>query len=44
MTVVNRVGMVNTDSSDRPTEDIKIVKAYLPDEQYWDILQSYMQI
>lgn len=29
MTVINRIGMVDTDSSDRPTEDIKIVKAYI---------------
>ena len=30
MTVIHRVGMVDTDNSDRPTEDVKIVKAYLP--------------
>lgn len=30
MQVVNRMGMVETDSNDRPTEDIKIVKASIP--------------
>ena len=29
MTVINRMGMVETDSNDRPVDDIKIVKAYI---------------
>ncbi|KAL0978167.1 hypothetical protein UPYG_G00166940 [Umbra pygmaea] len=30
MSVVNRVGMVETNPQDRPTEDIKIIRATLP--------------
>ena len=30
MTVVARIGMVETDTSDRPIEDVKIIKAFIP--------------
>ena len=30
MTVVHRIGMVETDNGDRPVDDIKIVKAHVP--------------
>merc|ERR1711976_309349 len=29
MTVVNRIGMVETDNSDKPVDDIKILKAFI---------------
>jgi peptidyl-prolyl cis-trans isomerase-like 1 len=29
MNVINRIGMVETDTNDKPTEDIKILKAYI---------------
>jgi len=29
MNVVSRIGMVETDNDDQPTEDIKILKAYI---------------
>ena len=29
MTVVNRIGMVETDNNDRPVDEIKIIKAFI---------------